>query len=197
MKSVYIFFLISAFNTVQAEKSSIQFEIQKEIKKQNLKTNSLGMIISKINSDSKIEIIYKLNEKKLFTPASLVKIASLSALYDLYPISHTFKTSFISSTDINEAVLSGDLILKGGGDSSFTSEHLWKLINNLTRSGLKQVKGNLLIDDKLYKKEPALPYSERSYLAPSSASSFNWNSAAFYIRPAKKLNQPPTSSYIS
>ena len=202
MTKFYIFFLLLSFNTAQAEESSTHLQIKKEIKKQALKTNSLGIIISQITSDSEISPVYKLNETKLFIPASLVKIASLSALYDLYPLFYTFKTSFLSSANIKKGVLSGDLILKGGGDSSFTSEHLWKLINNLTRSGLKKVEGNLLIDESLYRKEPALPYSERSYLAPSSSSSFNWNSVAFYIRPSKKLNQSatvyanPQNSYV-
>ena len=200
-KCCVVFFLLSV-NFSQAKSPSLHLQIQKEIKRQNLKTSSLGIIISQVNSDSTTKPLYQLNENKLFTPASLVKIASLSALYDLYPLSHTFKTSFVSSAYIKKGVLSGDLVLKGGGDSSFTSEHLWKLVNNLTRSGLKKVEGNLLIDGSLYKKEPALPYSERSYSAPSSASSFNWNSVAFYIRPAKKLKQPavvfanPKNSYI-
>ncbi|MCZ0932656.1 MAG: D-alanyl-D-alanine carboxypeptidase/D-alanyl-D-alanine-endopeptidase [Oligoflexia bacterium] len=202
MTKFYILFLFLSFNAVQAKENPIPLQIQKEIKKQALKTNSLGMIISQIKSNSEISPVYKLNENKLFIPASLVKIASLSVLYDLYPISYTFKTSFVSSANIRKGALLGDLVLKGGGDSSFTSEHLWKLVNNLTRSGLKKVEGDLLIDDSLYKKEPALPYSERSYLALSSASSFNWNSVAFYIRPAQKLHQPalvfanPQNSYV-
>ena len=200
MKIYYLALLLLSFNF--AEASPISSQIQKEIKKNGLKTSSLGMIISRVNSDSRISPVYQLNENKKFIPASLVKIASLSMLYDLYPISHNFKTSFVSSANINQEVLLGDLVLKGGGDSSFTSEHLWKLVNNLTRAGLKKVEGNLLIDNSLYKKESALPYSERSYSAPSSPSSFNWNSVAFYIRPSKKLKQPalvfanPKNSYI-
>ena len=201
MKKYYLVLVLS-FNFAQAKESSIHQQIQKEIKQQALKTSSLGMIISKVNSDLTVSPIYQLNENKLFTPASLAKIASLSALYDLFPVSYSFKTSFVSSSDIKKGILSGDLVLKGGGDSSFTSEHLWKLVNNLTRSGLKKVEGDLLIDDSLYKKEASLPYSERSYSAPSSASSFNWNSVAFYIRPSKKLKQTaivfanPKNSYI-
>ena len=202
MTKFYIFFLILNANFAQAEEQAVQLTIQKEIKKQALKTSSLGIIISKVNSDLTTEPVYQLNENKLFRPASLVKIASLSALYDLYPVSHTFKTSFVSSADIKEGVLSGDLTLKGGGDSSFTSEHLWKLINHLNRSGFKTIAGDLLIDDSLYKNDKTLPSSERSYHAGSSASSFNWNSVAFYIRPSKKLKQKalvfanPENSYI-
>ena len=202
MIKFYILCFLLSFKAVTAKEDSIPLQIQKEIKKHALKANSLGMIISQINPNSTISPIYKLNENKLFIPASLAKIASLSALYELYPLSYTFKTSFVSSANINKGVLSGDLVLKGGGDSSFTSEYLWKLINNLTRSGLKKVEGNLLIDDSLYKKGSSLPYSERSYMAPFSASSFNWNSVAFYIRPSKKIKQPalifanPKNSYI-
>jgi len=176
--------------------------IEQKIKSKGLKQSSLGLAISKIQKDNSVASLYSLNGDRLFIPASLVKIATLSALYHYYTPSYTFKTSFVSSAPIKKGALTGDLILKGGGDSSFTSESLWNLINVLTRSGVKKIQGDLLIDDSLYNKEPPLPYSERSYLAPASASSFNWNSVAFYIRPAKKLKKPalvfadPKNSYI-
>ena len=183
-------------------KNDPKSDIEQKIQAKGLKKSSLALLVSKIQTDNKAIPLYRLNGDKLFIPASLVKIATLSALYDYYPPSYTFKTSFVSSAPINKGTLKGDLILKGGGDSSFTSESLWKLVNILTRSGVKNIQGNLLIDDSLYKKEPPLPYSERSYLAPASASSFNWNSAAFYIRPGKTLKSPalvfanPENSYI-
>ena len=187
----FLFFLSGLFSQAKPLTAKIQEKIKK------LPNRSLGIVISKNQTP-----LYSLNEDKLFTPASLVKIPSLLALYDLYPMSHTFKTGFVSSALIENGILQGDLVLIGGGDPSFTSESLWKLVNVLTRSGIKKVKGRLLIDDRLYKKEPPLAYSERSYSAPSSASSFNWNSVAFYIRPSEKLNQSayiyanPQNSYI-
>ena len=176
--------------------------IERKIKSSTLKKSSLGLLISKIQKDNKVIPLYSLNGERLFAPASLAKIPALSAFRHYYPPSWTFKTSFVSSASLKEGVLHGDLILKGGGDSSFTSESLWNLVNNLTRSGLKEVKGDLLIDDSLYTKEPFRPYSERSYMAPASASSFNWNSVAFYIRPGQALKSPafvfanPENAYI-
>ena len=212
---VFLVFSVSGF-FVEA-KGEFSSEIQKKIQQSGLAKSSLGIVISDTNSSKPL---YTLNENKLFTPASLAKIPSLLALYDFYPLNYSFKTVFVSSAPVEfpasgseklsasssgsgeNGVLQGDLVLIGGGDSSFTSESLWKLVNILTRSGIKQVKGSLLIDDRLYKKEPPLAYSERSYSAPSSASSFNWNSVAFYIRPAKKLQHRaliyanPQNSYI-
>ncbi|MBC6415434.1 MAG: D-alanyl-D-alanine carboxypeptidase/D-alanyl-D-alanine-endopeptidase [Bdellovibrionales bacterium] len=162
--------------------------IKQKVKAKGLKLSSLGLIISSL--EEKTESIYSLHADKLFIPASLAKIPTLLSLYHFYPLSYTFKTSFISSSLVEKGILKGDLILKGGGDSSFTSESLWKLVNVLTRSNLKQVEGHLLIDSSLYQTETDLEESERSYLAPSGASSFNWNSVAFYIRPGTKLKDP-------
>lgn len=190
------------FSVLSSAKNNIPLDISQKIKTKGLNKNSLGLVIAKIQKDNTVLPLFSLNKDQLFIPASLAKIASLSALYDYYPPSYTFKTSFVSSAPIQEGRLEGDLILKGGGDSSFTSESLWNLVNNLTRSGITTVKGDLLIDDSLYKKELPLPRSERSYLAPSSAGSFNWNSTAFYIRPAETLQEPavvfvnPENSYI-
>ena len=184
-----LFFNITALVYGEASKEKqLSAHIQNAIKAKGLNPSSLGLIVSSIQKPD--QAVYALNEDELFIPASLAKIPVLSALYHFYPLSYTFKTLFLSSAPLQNGVLKGDLFLKGGADSSFTSESLWKLVNALTRSGLRQVKGNLVIDDSLYEKEPPLIYSERSYSAPSSASSFNWNSVAFYVRPGKKLNDP-------
>ena len=191
-----------AFLPLSHAQHDFNIPIEQKIKAKGLKKSSLGLVVSKIQTNNTVISLYSLNGNRLFIPASLVKIAILPALYYYYPLSYTFKTSFVSSAGIKKGVLQGDLVIKGGGDSSFTSESLWNLVNALTRSGLTEIQGDLLIDDSLYKKEPALPYSERSYLAPSSSSSFNWNSVAFYIRPAKTLKSPalvfidPKNSYI-
>ena len=195
----FFFFYWTPFFLASAD---VLHNIEKKIKAKGLKKSSLGIVIAKIQPDNTGQTLYTLNGDQLFIPASLAKIATLSALYDIYPPSYSFQTLFLSSAPIQNGILKGHLILKGGGDSSFTSESLWKLINILIRSGIKQIEGNLLIDDNLYTKEPKLPYSERSYYAPTSASSFNWNSVGFFIRPglqkgkAAQVFLDPENTYI-
>ena len=197
----FILFSCPLFAEAQTPKANqVSQYFNKQIKKKNLNKDHLGLIIS---SEQTGKELYSLNADKLFTPASLAKIPTLSALYHFYPISYTFKTQFLSSAPLTkEGLLKGDLFLKGGGDSSFTSESLWKLVNVLLRSGIQKVEGNLIVDSSLYQSSKPLPYSERSYSAPSSASSFNWNSVAFYIRPGKNLSSTaqvysnPNNQYI-
>lgn len=201
-KKILLLIFYFSFLSLGYAQSHLADDIENRIKAKGFKKSSLGLVISKIQSDNKIIPLYSLNGNNLFIPASLVKIATLSALYNYYSPSYTFKTSFISSALVRQGVLQGDVVLKGGGDSSFTSESLWNLVNVFTRSGVKEIQGDLLVDDSLYEKEPPLPYSERSYLSPASASSFNWNSVTFRIRPGKTLKSPariftdPANSYI-
>ena len=167
--------------------NKLKLAIDQKITSLGLKRSSLAVIISQ-GDESKPQNppLYRLNAEKQFIPASLVKIPLLSALYGIYPVSYTFKTTLLSSAEIKDGVLLGDVILKGGGDSSFTSENMWNLVNTFSRTKVQSISGDLVVDESLYEKEPPFfSLSERSYSARSSSASFNWNSVSFRVRPAK------------
>ena len=198
IKNGFLFLSLCFFSSLVL--SETPSSLDKRIKKFGLNKSELTYLISEVRKD-KLKDIYKFQENKPFIPASLIKIPVLNALGEIYPPSQNFETQFVSQASLSDGLLKGDLILKGGGDSSFTSESLWKLVNNLTRSGVKKIEGDLIIDGSLYKKDK-LPITHRSYHARTSAASFNWNSVAFYIRPGKTLGEKafvfanPESSYI-
>ncbi|MGZ5278765.1 MAG: D-alanyl-D-alanine carboxypeptidase/D-alanyl-D-alanine endopeptidase, partial [Pseudobdellovibrionaceae bacterium] len=94
-----------------------------------------------------------------------------------------------------------------GGDPGFVSETMWYLVNVLTRSGLKTIDGDLIIDDTLFDKlryDPSRQKErvDRAYDAPTGAMSFNWNSVNIFVRPGKKSGEPavvfadPENQYI-
>ncbi len=192
IRKLLFFFGLSLFvSFLSYGENQLHKEIHTLIQQKNLNPDSLGLSILKKSPLKKEKVLYQLNADRLFIPASLTKIATLSAFYYYYLPYFKFKTSFVSSATIkNKTQLNGDLFLKAGGDPSFTSESLWNLVNNFVRTGIKEIKGDLVIDDTLYKKSYFLPYTDRSYAAPVSAASFNWNSVTFWIRPGKKVNSP-------
>ena len=201
MKQIGLFLITLFFSSVlEAFPSPIEYskKVEKLIEKKRLKKSRLGLTISLLSSTGE-EAIYSLNEDRLFIPASLVKIASLSAFYYYFPLDFQFQTQLLSSGTISEDQLKGSLIVKGGGDPGFTSESLWNLVNSFKRQGIKTIAGDILVDDSLYKPFKIKPPSNRSYYALSSASSFNWNSVTFWIRPGKDVVQifvDPKNSYI-
>ena len=174
---------------------------EKLIRKKGLKKVHLGLSVSLMPSEAEeMEMpLYSLNETRLFIPASLVKIASLSAFYHYFPLDFQFQTQLIASGPVSGTQLKGALIIKGGGDPGFTSESLWNLVNAFKRSGIQTIEGDILVDDSLYKPFKDKAPSNRSYYALPSASSFNWNSVTFWIRPDKMKAQiftDPENPYI-
>ena len=176
--------------------------VERLIRKKNLKPSYFGLIVSRISSNQEITEFYALNADRLFVPASLTKIPVLSALYYYYPPHKTFQTRMMSSGSVVKGVLKGDLIVKGGGDPAFTSESLWNLVNVFLRSGIREVEGNILVDETLYQPDRFLSRTDRSYEAPANAASFNWNSVTFRVRPGGKEGSKarifvdPENSYI-
>ena len=171
------------------------------VKKSSISQRNLGLALSHSG-----HIDFGLNENRLFIPASLSKIITAGALFESFHPSDQFETLFAADHFVGkDGVLRGNLYLKGGGDPSFVSESLWNLVNHLIRTGLKRVEGNLIVDDFLFEegnlRKKGFSF-DRSYNAPLSALSFNWNSVSVYIRPGKEVNQPafvfidPQNSYV-
>ncbi|MCY4512170.1 MAG: D-alanyl-D-alanine carboxypeptidase/D-alanyl-D-alanine-endopeptidase [Bdellovibrionales bacterium] len=203
MKSISVFFyFLFSLSAFGMDSSVFSNAMKKSLKKKSFSSSHFGLMISHISSDNKETEFYSLNADHLFIPASLTKIPVLSALYHYYPSYRKFQTKIISSGSITQEVLKGDLVIKGGGDPAFTSESLWNLVNAFTRTGIKVIEGDILVDETLYRADGFLSRTDRSYEAPVSAASFNWNSVTFRIRPGEKAGSKaqifvdPQNSYI-
>ena len=200
MKFIFLpFFLILAFKSYALNSKVFSKQVQNLIKKQGLKPSHFGLVVSSKNKPS--QVIYSLNADQLFIPASLTKMVTLSAFYNYFSPHHKFTTHFVSSASIGGSRLKGSLVLKGGGDPTFTSEALWNLVNVFFSLGIKTIEGDLLIDNSLFKTPFFLSRSDKSYEALTSATSFNWNSTTFRVRPSqigKKafIISDPSTSYI-
>lgn len=194
---ICIFFLFSSFS----KGNPLEQKLKKALKESKIPPHQLGMIVSDANKS-----LYQLNVNQSFIPASLMKIFTASALLEKLPPSFQFTTLFMAKSKVQNSILKGDLYMKGGGDPGFVSESLWNLVNNLKRTGLKKVEGNLIVDDSRFdtkRKGERLPFSSHSsYDAPVGALSFNWNTANLYLRPGKKTGTPlqiiidPSSAYF-
>jgi len=80
-------------------------------------------------------------------PASTIKlVTTFVALDTLGPI-YTWPTEVYALGPIRNGVLEGDLLLKGYGDPYLVEENLWKMLGELRRTGVREITGDLLLDD--------------------------------------------------
>jgi len=92
-------------------------------------------------------------------PASTQKVVTGAALHSLLGGSATFPTRLLRTGPLTDSVLTGDLVLEGGGDPSLGRGPDTLVLNalgrELRRSGLRRVAGSLVVRDPLLK--PADP----------------------------------------
>lgn len=77
--------------------------------------------------------------------ASLTKIATTLVALNTWGADHRFETVISTTGQVQQGVVNGDLIIKGGGDPLFVWEQAFAVGNALQKLGITKVTGNLVI----------------------------------------------------
>lgn len=180
--------------SAQSPAQEIKDRLQKVLKSYSVPSANLGLAVIDLSKGH--PLVFGLNEKQEYIPASITKVATAAAVLQKLGSSFKFQTTLWSASAMKDGVLNGDLILKGGGDAGFVSESMWFLVNELVRTGIKKIDGNIIVDDTDFdaiRTDPSRDPErvDRAYDAPVGAMSFNWNSINIFVRPTQ-VGQPPS-----
>ena len=102
-------------------------------------------------------------------PASVTKLITTSAALELLGPQHTWTTTVLAEGALDGEVLDGALVLRGGGDPKLVVERLQALMAQVQSSGVKAVRGDIVLDRSLFRPaavhpgdfdgEPLKPYN--------------------------------------
>lgn len=87
---------------------------------------------------------------RAFNPASTMKLVTTHAALSMLGPDYHWATRFHTRGVLRDGVLTGDLIIQGGGDPRLLIEDLRALIADMRAGGLHTIKGNLVIDDSRF-----------------------------------------------
>lgn len=119
-----------------------------------------------------------LNAEAGFNPASTMKLVTSNAALDLLGPAFTWKTGVYATGTQDGDVLNGDLIIKGSGDPKLVTEKFWQLLRQVRASGIREIRGNLVLDRSVF---AAMPYDP----------------ARFDDEPAKPYNAGPDALLLN
>ena len=139
-------------------------------------------------------LAWSANEKKPMNPASTIKlVTTYSALHLLGP-AFTFRTEVYAEAPISGDTLRGALFVRGGGDPKLVIEDLWLLVNRLRGFGIREIRGDVVLDKKMFDPLPHDPAEfdgeeGRAYNVGPDALLVNFKSIAitFVPDPAAKV----------
>ena len=159
--------------------------VLKLLKKYKIPQKNISIYVRDLNAKTPL-IAHNIDV--LRTPASTMKLlTTYAALKELGP-NYSWRTEVWLRGRLENGTLKGDLILKGYGDPFLVYENFWKLVKALRDKGLKNIDGNVIIDNSFFNLAPhnsaAFDGKEfRVYNAPSSALMFNFQATRFLFKP--------------
>jgi D-alanyl-D-alanine carboxypeptidase/D-alanyl-D-alanine-endopeptidase (penicillin-binding protein 4) len=112
-------------------------------------------------------------------PASVMKLLTSYAALDILGPAFTFRTDVLLAGDLSsDGVLDGDLVIRGGGDPKLTYDRVWQLAHQLRARGLREVKGDVILD--------------RGYFAPAT-----YDPGRFDNEPRRGYNVAPDALLVN
>ncbi|MBA3477880.1 MAG: D-alanyl-D-alanine carboxypeptidase, partial [Lautropia sp.] len=131
------------------------------------------------------------NSDRPLNPASTMKLVTTHAAMALLGPDYRWVTSVHTTGAVDGETMIGNLIIKGGGDPKLVVEDMTEVVSKLRRAGLREIRGDLIIDDSLYAAGPerleafdgdeSQPYNVRPY-----AVLMNFKATRFVIDPKSR-----------
>ena len=161
------------------------------LKKAGIPQDSVAVIVRAVDGANPV---VALNGAKSLNPASVMKLVTTNAALDLLTPAYRWKTEIYQDGVVSNGVLAGNLIIRAYGDPSFKSQEFWRLLMRLQQAGIKEIKGNLIIDKSYFAKrmDGGSAFDDetlRAYNAMPSAFLVNGRNTSFkFVADASDVN---------
>lgn len=168
-------FLFSGGLIQRAHGVSLPPPVLKALKQVQIPLSGIGVVVQEINARAPL---ISVNASQAMNPASTMKLLTTYAGLEMLGPAYNWKTEAYLNGKLEQGVLQGDLILKGYGDPKLTLEQFWLWLRELRSRGLREIKGNLVLDRTAFE------------LAP-------YDSAAFDNEPIRPYNLGPDALLLN
>lgn len=114
----------------------------------------MGVIVQEVGSTAPLVSINPLVARN---PASAIKVLTTLAVLEEFGPAYVWPTEVYVNGPVENGTLNGDLIIKGYGDPYFVTEEFWKMLQALQLQGIKDIQGDLVIDNSHFQILPEDP----------------------------------------
>lgn len=162
---------------------------------------SRALISARIESLRTGETLYSRNADQLVMPASNMKILTMTVAAEKLGWNFTYETRLEAIGTVTDGILTGDLIVVGGGDPTILSNDggpaplMTEWATALKQAGIKRVNGRIIGDDSYFDDDTlGMGWSWDDmvfgYSAPISGLSYNENQVVARVTPGDKPGDP-------
>jgi D-alanyl-D-alanine carboxypeptidase/D-alanyl-D-alanine-endopeptidase (penicillin-binding protein 4) len=131
-----------------AASSDLPVGIKSALNTRNLPHESLSVFVSDVDSG---ETVLEWHGDEPRNPASTIKLLTTLVALDVLGPAYRWRTDVYAAGELKGGRLDGDLVLKGYGDPFLVTERVWQLLRDIRHAGVREISGDLLIDDSWFK----------------------------------------------
>ncbi len=171
--------------------------VSQELRKAHIPQSAIAV---EVREAGRHAALISINAQRAMNPASTMKLLTTFAGLDLLGPAYTWKTEAWIDGELKDGVLNGDLIIKGYGDPKFTIEQVWLWLSELRARGLREIRGDLVLDRNYFDLPPYDPARfdndpARAYNVSPDALLLNFNTLRLRYLPdgnsLKVVTEPP------
>lgn len=144
--------LLAAFFSVchAAELSNLPPELVSQLRQRGVRPEHIALVARPVRISGAGGTAVAHNATQPVQVASLVKLMTTGAALSRLGPEHAFRTELAGARQPGSDVLEGPLYVRGGGDPDFQVEDLWVLLRQLRQSGIRELRGPLVLDDSAF-----------------------------------------------
>ncbi|SFI58558.1 D-alanyl-D-alanine carboxypeptidase / D-alanyl-D-alanine-endopeptidase (penicillin-binding protein 4) [Nitrosomonas sp. Nm34] len=121
--------------------------VRQALKQARIPEAAVGIYVKEVSSQQPVIAV---NSGTALNPASVMKLVTTYAGLELLGPAYSWRTEIYALGKIEDGVLRGDLALKGYGDPHLNLENFWLLVRQIRQAGIKEITGDLLLDNSYY-----------------------------------------------
>ena len=175
---------------VSAAETELPAQIRSILNLRQLPYETLSVHVTDLDSG---EIVLGWHDEIARNPASTMKLVTTLVALDVLGPSYRWQTDVYALGDIADGRLDGDLLLKGHGDPYLVTERVWQMLRRVNQLGIREVSGDLLLDDSYFDVAPQDPADFdhqplRAYNVAPNALLMNFKVVRYWFEPDPATN---------
>jgi len=184
MRILALLMLLWTVGVIAAE-SELPLRVQSALNARNVPHETLSVYVSDVETG---ESILEWNGNEPRNPASTIKLLTTLVALDVLGPTYRWRTDVFAAGELDNGRLDGDLVLKGYGDPFLVTERVWQLLRNIRHAGVRDISGDLLLDDSWFDVgdyDPAAFDRQplRAYNVAPNALLMNFNVVRYWFEP--------------
>lgn len=193
----FVIAVLLSLSTCATWAASLPGSVRTALKQAHIPLSDVGIEVRSLNSHNSL---LRINSTQAMNPASTMKLLTTFAALDLLGPAYTWKTEAWLDGELKDGVLQGNLVLKGYGDPKLTIEQFWLWLGELRARGLRDIRGDLVLDRSYFDLPPYDPGAfdndpMRAYNVGPDALLLNFNTLRLRYLPdgktLKVITEPP------